>query len=252
MTGDSIRRRTVLTGAAAFAAAQAIPGSGARAQTRSGRSEDAVFAYVGAFTTPQRKGHGHGINAYRMDRDSGDWTHIQLLSDIENPSFLTLDRQQRFLYSVHADLEQVRAYSIDKASGRLSPLNRQSCGGKNPVYLTIDPSGRFIVTANYTGGSVGVVPIEKDGSLGAMTDVVSLKGEPGPNRKEQASSHPHDAPFDPGGRFITVPDKGLDRIFVFRLDTGTGKLHPNDPPFAQTQVGAGPRHIAFHPTLPFA
>ena len=249
---DAIRRRTVLAGAAALAAAQAIPGSGARAQNRAGRLYNALFAYVGAFTTPQRKGHGNGINVYRMDPASGDWTHLQLLSDIENPSFLTLDRQQRFLYSVHADLDQISAYAIDKASGRLRPLNRQSCGGKNPVYLTVDPSGRFIITANYTGGSVGVVPIEKDGSLGAMTNVASLKGEPGPNRKEQVSSHPHDAPFDPSGRFITVPDKGLDRIFVFRLDTETGKLHANDPPFAQTQAGAGPRHIAFHSTLPFA
>ena len=252
MVDDSIRRRTVLAGAAALAAAQAIPGTSVRAQTRTGRLDNAMFVYVGAFTTPQRKGHGDGINAYRMDPDSGDWTHVQLLSVIENPSFLTLDREQQFLYSVHADLDQVSAYAIDKASGHLSPLNRQSCGGKNPVYLTIDPSGRFIVTANYTGGSVGVVPIDKDGSLGAMTDVVNLKGEPGPNRKEQASSHPHDAPFDPGGHFITVPDKGLDRIFVFRLDMETGKLQPNDPPFAQTQAGAGPRHIAFHPTLPFA
>jgi len=99
---------------------------------------------------------------------------------------------------------------------------------------------------------VGVVPIEKDGTLGARTDLVTLPGEPGPNRKEQASSHPHDCPFDPAGRFILVPDKGLDRVFTFKLDSSSGKLAPADPPFVATREGAGPRHIAFHPSLPIA
>jgi 6-phosphogluconolactonase len=81
---------------------------------------------------------------------------------------------------------------------------------------------------------------------------VTLPGEPGPNRKEQASSHPHNAIFDPSGRFIAVPDKGLDRIFVFRVNAETGKLMPNDPPFVDTRAGAGPRHIAFHRNMPFA
>jgi 6-phosphogluconolactonase (cycloisomerase 2 family) len=82
--------------------------------------------------------------------------------------------------------------------------------------------------------------------------VQNLPGKPGPNRTQQASSHPHDVVFDPGGRFIAVPDKGLDRIFVFRLDTTGGKLVPNDPAFVETREGEGPRHIAFHPDLPLA
>jgi 6-phosphogluconolactonase (cycloisomerase 2 family) len=145
-----------------------------------------------------------------------------------------------------------QGYAIDKQTGQLTPLNRQSCGGKNPVHLAVDPTNRFIVTANYGAGSVGVVPIEKDGTLGARTDLAMLPGEPGPNRKEQASSHPHDCPFDPAGRFILVPDKGLDRVFSFKLDSASGKLTPNDPPFTATREGAGPRHIAFHPSLPYA
>ena len=210
-----------------------------------------MFAYVGAFTTPERKGHGGGINVFRVDPASGAWTHEQLL-EIANPSFMTLDRTQRFLYSVHADLDEVSAYAIDAQTGHITALNRQSCGGKNPVHLSIDPSGRWIVTANYSAGSVGVVPIEKDGTLGPRSDLASLPGDPGPNRTQQASSHPHDAVFDPSGRFIAVPDKGLDRVFVFRLDAASGELTPNDPPFVATRAGAGPRHIAFHPTMPLA
>ena len=104
-----------------------------------------------------------------MDPASGAWTHEQLL-EIANPSFLTLDRAQRFLYSVHADLEEVSAYAVDKQNGHITALNRQSCGGKNPVHLSIDPTGRWIITANYSAGSVGVVPIEKDGTSGPRAD----------------------------------------------------------------------------------
>jgi 6-phosphogluconolactonase (cycloisomerase 2 family) len=155
----------------------------------------ALFVYVGAFTMPERKGKGDGINVYRMDPSSGVWTHLQLVPNVVNPSFLALDREQRFLYSVHADL---------------------------------------------------------DGTLGARTDLAMLSGEAGPNRKEHASSHPHDCPFDPAGRFILVADKGLDRVFSFKLDSASGKLTPNDPPFTATREGAGPRHIAFHPAMSHA
>jgi 6-phosphogluconolactonase len=246
-----IDRRLVLQAGAALAAGPAIlRGGHAEAQPRANTAA-ALFAYVGAFTTPERKGHGGGINVYRVDPASGAWTHEQLL-EIVNPSFLALDRAQRFLYSVHADLDEVSAYAIDRESGHITALNRQSCGGKNPVHLSIDPTGRWIITANYSGGSVGVVPIEKDGTLGPRSDLVTLTGEPGPDGKRQTSSHPHDVVFDPSGRFIAVPDLGFDRIFVFRLDAASGKLTANDPPFVKTRAGAGPRHIAFHPAMPFA
>src|SRR5271166_1521788 len=247
-----IHRRIVLEAAAAMAAAgpAVLLGGHAEAQPRAGGAT-ALFAYVGAFTTPNRKGHGGGINVYRVDPASGAWTHEQLL-EVINPSFLALDRAQRFLYAVHADLDEVSAYAIDKQTGHITALNRQSCGGKNPVHLSIDPTGRWIITANYSAGSVGVVPIEKDGTLGPRSDLVNLPGEPGPDRKEQTSSHPHNTVFDPSGRFIAVPDKGLDRVFVFHLDTANGKLTANDPPFVATRAGAGPRHIAFHPKMSLA
>jgi hypothetical protein len=161
-----INRRIVLKAGAALAASgpALLRGGHAEAQPRANRPT-ALFAYVGAFTTPERKGHGGGINVYRVDPTSGAWTHEQLL-EIVNPSFLTLDRAQRFLYSVHADLEEISAYAIDKQNGHITALNRQSCGGKNAVHLSIDPTDRWIVTANYSAGTVGVVPIEKDGTWG--------------------------------------------------------------------------------------
>jgi len=248
-----IDRRVVLQGAAAIAAAgpAVLRARAAAAQPQAGGAAARLFAYVGAFTTEDRKGHGGGINVFRVDPASGKWMHEQLL-EIVNPSFLAIDQGQRFLYSVHANGEEVSAYAIDKQTGHVSALNRQSCGGKNGVRLAIDPTGRWIITANYNSGSVGVVPIEKDGSLGPRSDVVELKGEPGPDRVRQAGSHPHDAVFDPSGRFLAVPDLGLDRIFVFRPHPATGKLAPNDPPFVAARKRAGPRHIAFNPKFPFA
>jgi 6-phosphogluconolactonase len=247
--GKASTRRSVLKAGAALATAgpALLREGSAEAQPQANRAR-ALIAYVGAFTTPQRRGHGGGINVFSVDPASGAWTPVQLL-EIVNPSFLTLDRAQRFLYSAHADLEEVSSYAIDKRDGRITALNRQSCGGKNPVRLSIDPTGRWIVTANYASGSVGVLPIEKDGSLGPLSDLVHLPGEPGPDCKQQAGAHPHDILFDPSGRFIAVPDKGVDRIFVFRLDAARGKLMPNDPPFVATRAGDGPRHIAFHPQM---
>lgn len=248
----SVDRRSVLQAGAALAAAgpAVLRGAEAEAQPRAG-APARLFAYTGAFTTEDRKGHGGGINVFRIDPASAAWTHEQLL-DIVNPSFLAIDRGQRFLYSVHANGEEVSAYAIDKQTGHVNALNRQSCGGKNGVHLAIDPTGRWIVTANYNSGSVGVVPIQPDGTLGPRSDLVELKGEPGPDRVRQAGSHPHDVVFDPSGRFLAIPDLGLDRIFVFRLDAASGKLTPNDPPSVATRKRAGPRHIAFHPRMPFA
>src|SRR5262249_38903276 len=133
-TDKCINRRTVLNGGAALPAPGPAPlrGGYAEAQPRPART-NAPLPYVGAVTPPDRKGHGGGINVYRVDPTSGAWSHEQLL-EIANPSFLTLDRAQRFLYSIHADLEEVSAYAIDKQNGRITALNRQSCGGKNPVH----------------------------------------------------------------------------------------------------------------------
>jgi len=211
-----------------------------------------MYAYVGSYTTPDRDGHGDGINVYHVEADSGRWTHVQLLGDLANPSFLAFDREQRFLYSVHGARAEISAFRIDRATGRLSFLNSQPVAGTNPVHLAPDKSNRFFVVANYATGTVAALRRNRDGALGAVTSVVELPGRPGPHRVEQVSSHPHDCPFDPGGDFILVPDKGLDRIFTFRLDTTSGRLLPGPDPFVESRENAGPRHIGFHPSAAYA
>jgi 6-phosphogluconolactonase (cycloisomerase 2 family) len=212
-----------------------------------------LYAYVGTFTTAQRKARGEGISVYRVDPATAGWTHVQTLGEQVNPSFLHLSRDQRFLYAVHGDGDYATSYAVDPASGRIRELNRAATGGKNGVRQAIDPSGRWLVVANYASGTVAVLPIKPDGTLADQQQLVELPGKPGPHKVEQAISHPHDVVFDPSGRFVAIPDKGLDRTFVFALDGATGRLSPagNDG-FMQARAGAGPRHMAFHPKLPIA
>jgi 6-phosphogluconolactonase (cycloisomerase 2 family) len=236
-----ISRRTFVRGSG-FAAALFAARASAQKTTSN-------YAYVGCYTSKEREGHGDGIHAYRLDPESGAWTHIQRLGDLFNPSFLIVSRDQRFLYSVHGDGTYASSFSIDGSSGFLTPLNRAATGGSNGVHQAIDPSGRYMLVANYASGTVAVLPVRGDGALQDQVQLVELQGQPGPHRAQQASSHPHCVVFDPSGRFVLVPDKGLDRIFIFRFDATTGKLSATEQGSVAARSGYAPRHLAFHPTL---
>jgi 6-phosphogluconolactonase (cycloisomerase 2 family) len=243
-------RREFLMGLAGFTAAigsRPIPGG---AQSI-GASTTPTFMYVGSFTGEGR-GHGEGLSVFRRDRGSSTWTLIQVLKELADPSFVIIDRRGRRLYSAHGDGDQATAYRIDEATGRLAVLNRQPTGGSNGVHLAIDATDRFLAVANYATGSLAVLPINEDGSLAPVSDLAVLAGTRGPHRTQQESSHPHQCPFDRTGRFIVVPDKGLDKMFVYRLDTGRGRLVPADPPDVTARAGAAPRHVGFHPSRPYA
>ena len=235
-------RRDFLAGMTALATAVASRSAGAAATP--------TWMYVGSFTGEGR-GHGEGLSVYHRGGESDRWQRVQLVKELADPSFVIVDRAKRCLYSAHGDGTEVTAYRVDQPTGRVTVLNRQPTGGGNGVHLAIDASDRFLVLANYGTGSVALLPINEDGSLGARRDLATLTGTPGPHRTQQESSHPHHCPFDPAGRFVVVPDKGLDKVFVFRVDTGRGALVPADPPGVASRAGAGPRHAAFHPTRPY-
>jgi 6-phosphogluconolactonase len=242
MSAAQLRRRDLLIGLAGVAAAAA------------GRSTSAAatptFLYVGSFTAKDG-GHGEGLSVYHRNGDSDPWTLVQRLKELADPSFVIIDRQGRHLYAAHGDGTQATAYRRDQATGRLTVLNRQPTGGTNGVHLAIDATGKFLVVANYATGTVALLPIEANGSLGSRTDLQTLSGTPGPHRTQQESSHPHHCPFDPTGRLVVVPDKGLDKVFVFRLDTSRGTLVPGTPPAIASRAGAAPRHADFHRARPY-
>jgi len=213
----------------------------------------ALFAYVGSRTTRERNARGEGISVFRVQAETGALELVQLVGDLVNPSYLAFNRKRDRLYTVHGDGHEISVFEVDRQHGRLSFLQRQACGGKNPVHLAVDPSDRYLVVSDHLGsqgGTLAVMGINKDGSLAPVHQRVALAGKPGPHRVEQPFSKPHFNPFDPSGRFVVVPDKGLDKVFVFAFKDG--ELHPTQTPWMQCREGAGPRHIAFHPQRSFA
>jgi len=211
---------------------------------------DQTFAYVGSYTSPERNGHGNGINVYRVDPRTGALRHIQHLGRLENPSFLAINAAGDRLYSVHGDRSEATSYSIDCQTGRLAILNRQPTGGHNPIHLAFDAKQRFLVVSNYGSDSLAALPIGKDGALGPYSTLTTISAPLGPHRTEQKNVRPHHNPLDRAGRTFYLPCKGSDCVIGYRFDARRGVLAETSRVAARP--GAGPRHIDFHPRRPFA
>jgi 6-phosphogluconolactonase (cycloisomerase 2 family) len=201
-------------------------------------------AYIGSRTTRERQARGDGITVCRVESD-GRLTPVQVLGDLVNPSFLALNRRGDRLYSVQGDGDACSVFAVAPHDGTLTHLQTQGCGARNPVHLVLDAEEARLFVSSHLTGELLALPVQADGTLGAVTQRVAMPGEPGPHRVEQPFAKPHHNPLDPSGRWVVVPDKGLDRLFVF--DTRGGALVPAAVPHVDVREGAGPRHVAFHP-----
>jgi 6-phosphogluconolactonase len=194
-----------------------------------------------------------GISAFRFSLTDGSLAPLARTEGLEHPFYLAVTSDGRFLYAVHAQAfggpedEEVAAFAIDVPSGRLAPLNRQSSRGSATCYLETDATGRSLLLANYSSGSVASLPIREDGSLGEAASWIRHSGASGVNPKRQDAPYAHCIVPGPDNRFAYAADLGLDQILVYRLDAATATLHPASPPFAATAPGAGPRHLAWGP-----
>ncbi len=211
--------------------------------------------YIGTYTGP---GKSKGIYLVRLNLADGTLSAPELVVESNNPSFLAVHPSLKYMYAVGETAMfngkksgAVSAFAIDPVSGKLTLLNQQPSGGVGPCHVTVDKEGKNVLVANYSGGSLAVLPIGPDGKLGEPTEVIQNAGS-GPNRKRQEAPHVHSVNVDPAGRFAFVCDLGLDKMFVFRLDADKGKLTPNDPPAAVLAPGSGPRHFTFHTSGKFA
>jgi len=212
--------------------------------------------YVGTYTEDGSK--SKGIYAYRYDAATGETTPLGLAVETTNPSFVAPHPNGRFLYAVNEvgnyqgpNSGGVSAFSIDKASGKLTFLNEVPSRGADPCYITVDKTGKYVLVANYTGGSVAVFPILADGKLGEASAFVQHTGK-GTNPERQEAAHAHSIDLSPDNRYAMVDDLGLDELLVYKFDAAKGSLTPNDPPFAKVADGAGPRHFVLHPSGKFA
>jgi 6-phosphogluconolactonase len=189
---------------------------------------------------------------------------LGLAAETTNPSFLAIHPNGNFLYAVNEvqkldgkdNTGGVSAFAIDRdkdgqATGKLTFLNQKHTRGADPCYITVDPSGTHVLVANYTGGSVIVLRVAKDGKLGPASAFIQHKGQ-GPNKKRQEGPHAHSIDLSPDNRFAFIDDLGVDALLVDRFDSETGDLIPNDPPFARLDAGAGPRHFVLLPSGNFA
>jgi 6-phosphogluconolactonase (cycloisomerase 2 family) len=231
-----------------------------------------ILAYVGTYSSPQgpegSRGNGQGIYLFEMNPVTGALVQRAVFPSNANPSWLAFDPSRTHLYAANetatspgSSSGSVSAYSIDRTNGHLTLLNTVSSEGAGPAHLSVHPSGKWVLVANYAGGTVAVLPIQAGGKLGAATDVKRDHAQVGsPVGPAHASSAPpgsfaisgHDSPHahmiqsDPAGRFVLASDLALDRIFIWKFDGEHGTLAANDPA-AVLPPGDGPRHFTFHP-----
>ncbi|MBS1204036.1 MAG: 6-phosphogluconolactonase [Proteobacteria bacterium] len=212
------------------------------------------YAWVGTYNP-----NGEGVYRFTVDPQSGALGNKTLVSTLPNAAQLTVSQDGKTLY-VASEVEKgvVQALRIDD-NGALQELNQVSSGGAGPVYLALTPNGRYLLVANYVSGSIAVLPVKADGSLGEAVDSQQDQGEAGAAKPAAAvegsfaisdhnGPHAHMIAADPQGKFVFSTDLGLDRIYQYRLEAQSGKLTPNEPPFINaSSKGAGPRHFVFTP-----
>lgn len=209
---------------------------------------DERLVFISAFAA----GDKGGIHAYHLDLDRGTLKPVHVTTGAENPFYLATSPKQKFLYAIHAkkfggkEHEQVAAYEIGGRTGELKLLNRQSARGSAACYLDVDATGKTVLVANYTTGSVASLPVNNDGSLGEAASFVQHEGS-SVDPARQKEPHAHCIVVSPDNRFVYAADLGLDKILGYRLDAAKATLTPNRQPFVRTQPGAGPRHLTFHP-----
>jgi len=234
-----------------------------------------LMAYVGTFSSPLRDvlptqvdlppGNGRGIHLFEVDRKTGAMKEAGTYDLGTSPSCLVINEAGDRLYSANETDRtgenkegSVSAFKIDRSTGKLEMLNTVRAGGAGPTYVSIHPSGNFLLVANYFGGSVAVFPILADGKLGEASDIQNDSGKLGPTKAVHAPpgsfafsghdrTHAHMIQADPSGKFVLHVDLGLDKIFVWKFDAQKGKLIPNEPHAITLPAGDGPRHFHFHP-----
>jgi 6-phosphogluconolactonase len=217
------------------------------------------FLYTGTYTgfkyishgNPTGESHSEGIYVSRFRPATGELTEAQLAAKISNPSFLAISPDNRFLYAASEDPlslgpardheSYISAYAIDQKTGALRLLNSVPSGGTSTCYLSVDKTGKYVLTASYGSGSISVLRVKNDGSLGEQTSFVQHIGHSG----NQTMAHPSSNDVSPDNRFVVVADLGLDKVLIYRFDQNTGALSPLDPPFAELPAGSGPRHFTF-------
>ncbi|MGV3663123.1 MAG: lactonase family protein [Prosthecobacter sp.] len=212
---------------------------------------DNFLVYFGTSTNP--KNGAKGIYVARFNSASGELTQPELAAEAGNPGFLSIHPSKKYLYAssdvMKADGTKgggISAFSIDKKTGKLTPINQSATSGMGPCHVGLDKTGKMAVISNYGNGTLSSYSIKEDGSVSPEVGFIQHEGS-GAVPKRQAGPHAHSVNFTPDNRFALACDLGIDKVLIYKADIATGKLTPNEPAFAKVPAGGGPRHLAFHP-----
>ena len=214
----------------------------------SGFSQD-YYLFIGTYTSGKSK----GIYVYDFNASTGK---AHPISDVtsKNPSYLALSNGGNFLYAVNENGDgngDVSAFSFDRKSGQLQFINKQSSGGNSPCYISVNKDRNWAVVANYGGGSLSALPIQSDGSLAPIAEIIQHKGK-GVDSQRQESAHVHSAFFTPDEKTVLSADLGLDKLMIYHFNESASlPLTGAKDSFAAIVPGSGPRHLAFHPSKPY-
>ena len=210
-----------------------------------------TLIYLGTYTGGESK----GIYRSALDEGSGELSDPVLAAELENPSFLVVSPDQKYLFAVSENGKfkgdeggGVSSFAIGEDGG-LTLINQVNSGGGAPCHISIDPEGKCLLVANYMGGSTSSYQITVDGKIvsPAAEGFIQHEGQ-GAQLPRQASPHAHSVNVDPSSKRAYVADLGLDKVLIYKLDAAAGTIVPNDPPFLKLPDATGPRHFSFHPS----
>lgn len=219
-----------------------------------GTAQKKPYLLLGTYTS----GKSEGIYVYTFDSKNANNSLISV-AKTSNPSYLAISPNKKMVYAVNEKADTtgsviggaVTAFSFDAANGILTAMDKQLSGGTNPCYVSVDKSGKWVFAGNYSSGTLSVFPVKANGSIDAASQVIAHTGT-GPNKERQEGPHVHATVVSPDNNYLFVPNLGIDKVMIYRIDKSNGKLTPAPTAFAKTDAGAGPRHFEFAPNKKYA
>lgn len=212
------------------------------------------YLFVGTYTGTGSK----GIYVYRFDASTGKatWVSNTDSGSVINPSYIAIAANKDLVYACTetrtVNAGGVSAFRFDRNTGKLFFINKQSSGGDNPAYVSVNTNGNWVMAGNYSGGSIAAFPVNKDGGLQPYSQLIQHNGS-SINQRRQEKAHVHATVFSPDEDFLFAPDLGMDKVMIYRFQPSSSKpLQKSPMHFASATPGSGPRHFAFHPNKKYA
>jgi 6-phosphogluconolactonase len=215
------------------------------------KSSNTTRLLIGTYTS---SASSDGIYVYDFDDNKGAVNLKSKISGVENPSYLTITSDEKFVYAVNEVSDGgVSSFQFDKTSGELKFLNKVSSGGSGPCYVSVDDKNKYVFAGNYNSGSLAAIPLKNDGSLGADPQFIQQDGS-SINKARQQGPHLHCTVLSPDNKYLLTSNLGTDKVGVYKFDVSktSQPLSPADPPFISVKAGSGPRHLTFHPNSKYA